>query len=170
MLPEYRPEKFSDLAQTSIGQKLWKFLNRPDSWIRMETSVELGKTPAEALAKSLVETFESEIQEFPRVRQMTGHMIRQIMERRGYQLSGQNRRTGNRRLFRSAAAYTEGAVITTRSDYINRYNQKNCEPISDEEHGQPLYAMECLGCHCSYTCSGSDLARIRCPNSCRRGG
>ena len=58
---EYNPEKFKDVADTQLGKDLWKFLNASDNVIRMETAVELGKTPAEALARVLVERFGDDV-------------------------------------------------------------------------------------------------------------
>ena len=68
---EYRADKFSDLSELKLGKDLWGFLNASDNVIRMETAVELGKTPAEALAKTLVEIFGDDVR-VDRVKQILG--------------------------------------------------------------------------------------------------
>lgn len=161
----YQPGKFSDKARQSIGKELWEFLNSPENRIRMETAVELRKPPAEALVKVLVEKFGDEIKEH-RIRQMIGHMIRQVMEHLGYQFQTQSRKVGNKRLFTRAATYVEGAALTTRTGYINRNAQKNCGPHDSD--APMVYTMECPFCKCRYGSPGANLHNCRCPE-CQNG-
>jgi len=161
----YHPGKFSDKASQPIGKEIWDFLNSPENQIRMETAVELRKPPAEALAKVLVERFGDEIQEH-RIRQMIGHMIRQVMEHLGYQLQTQSRKVGNKRLFTRAATYVEGVALTTREGYINRNAQKNCGLHGSG--GPMVYTMECINCKCRYGAPSANLHNCRCPQ-CQNG-
>ena len=161
---EYRPDKFSDLSELKLGKDLWGFLNTPDNIIRMETAVELGKTPAEALAKSLVEKFDDDVR-VDRVKQMIGHMIRQVMENHGFQLSTQNRKVGNSRLFTKASSYMEGASVTTKIGYINRNNQKNLghQGKPGNDHYQLLHTLQCQKCGHEYGSNGSGIFQRKCP-------
>lgn len=161
----YQPGKFSDKAHQPIGKEIWEFLNTRENQIRMETAVELRKPPAEALVKVLVERFGDEIKEH-RIRQMIGHMIRQVMEHLGYQLQTQSRKVGNKRLFTRAATYVEGAALTTRTGYINRNAQRNCG-LHDSD-ARMVYTMECSYCKCRYGSSFANLHNCRCPN-CQQG-
>ena len=160
---DYQPGKFSDKWREPLGKALWAFLNLPENRIRMETAVELRKPPAEALAKVLVERFGEEMRDH-RIRQMAGHMMRQIMEGMGYQLQTQSRKVGNRRLFTRAATYVEGPMLTTREGYTNRNGQKNLGPSSDDRMS---FRMECQHCHTQYEHSSAGLHRCLCPN-CQR--
>ena len=161
---EYRADKFSDLSELKLGKDLWAFLNTHDNVVRMETAVELGKTPAEALAKALVENFDDDVR-VDRVKQMIGHMIRQVMENHGFQLSTQNRKVGNSRLFTKASSYMEGAGVTTQIGYINRNNQKNLghQGKPGNDCNQLLYTLQCQKCGHEYGSNGADIFQRKCP-------
>jgi hypothetical protein len=160
---EYRAEKFKDIAETKIGRDIWEFLNTGGNVIRMETAVELGKTPAEALAKVLVERFGDDVRH-DRIKQAIGHMIRQVMENHGYQLSTQNRKVGNSRLFTKASSYMDGTGLTTKIGYVNRNNQKNLghQGKPGNDHNNFLYTLQCQVCGREYGCNGSDIFQRKC--------
>lgn len=103
-MASYEAVRFSDLAETTLGQELWEFLNEHDNLIRMDTACELGRPAVEALATRLVERFGDQVRE-NRIKQMIGHMARQIMESRGFALytQGVKVRTGD--LFSTASRY-----------------------------------------------------------------
>jgi len=81
----YNPEKFASLFQTDIGQRLWSFLLRPETIARLETASELAKPAVEGIEEQLLEEFGEAILA-DRVKQMVGHMVRQVMEHRGWNL------------------------------------------------------------------------------------
>lgn len=163
---EYNPEKFKDVADTQLGKDLWAFLNTSDNVIRMETAVELGKTPAEAMARVLVEHFGDAVRP-DRVKQSIGHMIRQVMENHGFQLSTQNRKVGNSWLFTKASSYRDGEGKTTKIGYVNRNNQKNLghQGKSGNDHNAFLYTLQCQNPKClhEYGSNGSDIFQRKCP-------
>jgi hypothetical protein len=64
----YRPEKFASLYASDLGQRIWAFLTRPEQVARLATASELSKPAAD------------------RVKQMVGHMVRQILEQQGWVL------------------------------------------------------------------------------------
>ena len=162
---EYQAWKFADIAGTPLGIKLWEFLNQRDNIIRMETAVDLNKPAAEAVARVLIEEFREDVRP-DRVKQMIGHMIRQIMEAHGYQLDSQNITVSqDRRLFTKATRYRPGMGQTTQIGYINKNSQRNHgtagEPGTD--HNALLYKMECLKCHKTYKANGTDIFQRKCP-------
>lgn len=162
---EYRPDKFSDLAEVTLGKELWGVLNQRDNIIRMETAIDLGKPAAEAVAKVLLQEFGSDVK-VTRVKQMIGHMIRQIMETRGFQLDSQNVRVGTKRLFSKASRFRDGDGKTTKIDYLNRNNQLNCghRNIPGTDNNAIAYKLECQFCSYEYGSNGTDIFQRKCPN------
>jgi hypothetical protein len=79
----YNPEKFASLSESDIGQRLWSFLTRAETIARLETASELGKPAVEGIEEQLLEEFREEALA-DRNKQMIGHMVRQIMEQRGW--------------------------------------------------------------------------------------
>ncbi len=160
----YDAGNFSDLAELTLGKKLWEFLNRDDNVIRMETATDLGRTAAEAISKKLLEEFGDDVK-VNRVKQMIGHMIRQVMEHRGFQINSQNVKVDDKRLFVKATKYQDGTTTTTRIGYINKKNQKNHGHMNlpGTDHGQLSYEMECLFCGHEYGANGTDIFQRKCP-------
>ncbi|MCP1471942.1 hypothetical protein J3E64_003657 [Sphingobium sp. OAS761] len=81
----YNPEKFASLHASDLGQRIWAFLTRPDVVARLETASELSKPAVEGIEEQLLEEFREEILA-DRVKQMVGHMVRQILEQRNWVL------------------------------------------------------------------------------------
>ncbi len=84
-MPSYIPEKFASLYATQLGQDLWAFLTSLETVARLETACELSKPAVEGIEEQLLEVFREKV--LPdRVKQMIGHMVRQILEARGWVL------------------------------------------------------------------------------------
>ncbi|SCY92274.1 hypothetical protein [Paracoccus tibetensis] len=81
----YSPEKFASLYATDIGQQIWAFLGQPENIARLETASELRKPAVEGLEEQLLAKFRENVLA-DRVKQMIGHMVRQILEQRGWVL------------------------------------------------------------------------------------
>lgn len=163
---EYNPGKFVKLANEQSGKELWFFLTKEENVIRMETATELGKPAVEALAGRLVEKFGKEVME-DRVKQMIGHMARQIMEARGYEIDSPNVKVvQDKRLFKKASRYKDGTSRTTKIGYVNRNNQKNHGQCGEKgsDHNALAYELECLRCHHRYLANGTDIFQRKCPN------
>lgn len=79
----YRPDKFAKEFATPEGQKLWQVLNRDDNLARMETATDLGQPALKPLEDILLTDIGEAITD-DRMKQMAGHMVRQIMESRGF--------------------------------------------------------------------------------------
>jgi len=167
----YNAGKFSDLAELQLGKDLWAFLNEKENIIRMELATEFGKTAAESVSKPLLEKFGNDVK-VNRVKQMIGHMIRQIMEERGYEMGSQNVVVSIKRLFTKASKYKDGTTKTTKIGYINKNNQQNLGTagVDGTDHGQKAYKMKCLNHNCGYEygANGTDIWLRNCPR-CQKG-
>lgn len=103
----YRPDKFAMTFKDESGQALWDFLNEPETVIRMETASYLSRPAVEPLSPSLLQRFGPMVKR-DRIKQMIGHMARQVMEAKGYSLDRSNvkiTRVGN--MFASASRYVK---------------------------------------------------------------
>ena len=108
---DYKPNKFSDISESDFGVRLWNFLTTSDILLRMDTATYLRRPACEAIQDELINEFkefrfrEGDNSKLIRYKQMCGHMVRQIMEQRGYILDSQRipLRVGN--LFRTATRY-----------------------------------------------------------------
>jgi hypothetical protein len=108
MTLEYKPQQFSSLFNTPLGQGLWSFLNEPDSLLRMETATYLGRPALEPLSPVLEQRFGDDVFA-DQMKRMCGHMVRQVLESRGYRLDRNGvpiTTTGNR--FSSGSRYILG--------------------------------------------------------------
>ena len=76
--------QFQTEYATEAGQRLWRFLNREDVIARMETATDLGQPALQPLEDLLLAEFGETIL-LDRYKQMTGRMVRQIMERQGFE-------------------------------------------------------------------------------------
>ncbi len=104
----YNPE-----ASVLIGA-IWDFLRRDDNLIRMETAVRLDRAPVEALSAQLIFEFGTSI-DLQIVKQMIGRMVRQIMEKLGYEIERKSLRITRPCLFSSGASYRRKGQIRDRS-------------------------------------------------------
>jgi hypothetical protein len=105
---EYAPGSFKSLAESPLGVEVWEFLTRPYIVHAMAVAVDVGAAPVAAISFDLLHEFGSGAatspplvqladglaKRFPqqaqvkvdRLKQMIGHMIRQILEAVGYTL------------------------------------------------------------------------------------
>ena len=70
--------KFASLYASALGQRLWAFLTRPENVARLETASELSKPAVEGIEEQLLAEFREDVLAH-RVKQMVGHMVRQII-------------------------------------------------------------------------------------------
>ena len=80
----YKPAKFANDYATPEGQKLWTVLNREDNIVRMVTASELGQPALKPIEDILLNEVGDVITD-DRMKQMAGHMVRQIMEEQGFE-------------------------------------------------------------------------------------
>lgn len=129
----YTPGSFSTLYATDLGRRLWEFLNRDEIVARLETASELGKPAVEGISEQLLDAFREDA--LPdRVKQMIGHMTRQVMEHHGWEIDlsqvrilgvpfakgARYRRPGGFTLhaFRNVANPSEFALVNTRQPKV----------------------------------------------------
>ena len=99
----YRPDRFSKTFKQEGGQALWDFLHEPTTLLQMETAAYLGRPSIEALSPQLLKRFGGTVKR-DRIKQMIGHMVRQVMEARGYHLQ-----QGNMKITRIGNIFSRGS-------------------------------------------------------------
>ena len=114
----YDSQHFRDIAESEIGEALWKFLTRGDSVIRLETASYLERAAVEPIGPHLLAEFGPEVAE-DRLKQTIGHMVRQIMEKLGYELVQPGVRMA-KGLFTTGARYQLPAEHRDRAMKITR--------------------------------------------------
>ena len=107
---KYEAWKFIKLAESEFGKELWKFLNLPETFIRMETATRLKRPAVEGIAEELKIQFHQDLNnldksEFLRVKQMIGHMVKQVMNSRKYDVYMKNVRVISTDLFTKGTRY-----------------------------------------------------------------
>jgi hypothetical protein len=102
---DYHPQVFAETYNTPPGNALWAFMNEAENIIRMETATYLGRPAVEPLSPLLLARFGDQIRA-DRIKQMIGHMARQVMERLGHRLDRNGVRiTRKGNMFTSATRY-----------------------------------------------------------------
>jgi hypothetical protein len=119
----YNAQNFRDLFETDLGQAIWAFMKRPDNVVRMETATYLDRAAVEPLAPGLLRMFGPEIAE-DRLKQMIGHMARQIMEALGFELDRSGLRITRESMFTTAARYREPSGARDRSMKITQEQRR----------------------------------------------
>lgn len=114
----YDPQNFSDLYK-AVGAPIWDFMRRYDNVIRMETATFLDRAAVEPLGPYLLEEFGNDVNQ-DRIRQMIGHMARQIMEALGYELERPSLRLTRINMFTTAAGYKSQDDDKSRGMKITR--------------------------------------------------
>ena len=79
----YSPDKFAKEYATPEGHKLWGVLTDPANIARMETASDLGQPALKPLEDILLHEIGEAITD-DRMKQMAGHMVRQIMDANGF--------------------------------------------------------------------------------------
>ena len=95
---------FTDV-EPDWGNRLWEFLNRPPIVLEMINASDRQRPAAEAIAQQLHAEVGDDVRQH-RVRQFTGFLIRQVMERNGYQHIRYGRRALPNPIFFSASLYS----------------------------------------------------------------
>lgn len=101
----YQPARFASTYKAENGPAIWTFLNEPENIIRMETATYLSRPAVEPLSPYLLDRFSDAVRK-DRLKQMIGHMVRQLLESRGYRVDRNNVRiTRDGNMFASATRY-----------------------------------------------------------------
>ena len=102
----YNAGRYSTTFANERGKEIWELLIDPENIIRMETASYLSRPAIEPLSPVLFERFGEHARQ-DRIKQMMGHMVRQIMENRGYVLQQSNVKINSaNNIFSRASRYT----------------------------------------------------------------
>jgi hypothetical protein len=108
----YSAERFGSTFEKEEGAAIWEFLTGQENIVRMETATYLSRPAIEPMSPLLVEQFGPRISA-DRIKQMMGHMVRQIMEQRGHRLQqGNVKITSNGNIFSRASRYIAVPEVT----------------------------------------------------------
>lgn len=88
-LVEYRPGRFADVAASELGRNLWRFITRGDVLHAMEVASDLGQPAVAGIEEALLKEFGDAVLA-DRIKQLIGHMIRQVMEQSGFVVDQQD--------------------------------------------------------------------------------
>lgn len=132
----YHPEKFASLYESELGQRIWAFLTRPENVARLETASQLGKPAVEGIEEQLLDEFREEVLA-DRVKQMVGHMVRQILEQHDWVLDQTDVKLQSVP-FSKAARYRRPDWITFHA--FRNTNDPRDVVISDRRQNAPLPA------------------------------
>lgn len=115
---------FSDLAETSTGKRLWKFLNSDETLSRLKMASDLRRPALEGMQYQILEEFGEEVR-VDRWKQMIGKMVRQVMEAHGYNLDQAGVRIRESILFTRAARYRKNEKIDREAELRSEYGLKS---------------------------------------------
>lgn len=118
----YSPDKFASLAATPLGSQLWSFLNSDSAVACLETASRLGKPAVEGIEEDLLRQFGAKVMD-DRVKQMIGHMVRQVMESREWVLDQSDVKV-------QSIPFTKASRYT-RPDWVTLYAFRNAADASD---------------------------------------
>ena len=105
----YDAGRYRSTFDAEDGQEIWDFLIQPENIIRMETATYLSRPAIEPLSPLLLERFGDHAKK-DRIKQMMGHMVRQIMEQSGYVLQQGNVKINSANsIFSRASRYAPGS-------------------------------------------------------------
>jgi hypothetical protein len=100
----YDAGPFTDVAAV-WGERLWMFLNEPATIAAMTDASDNYTPAAESIASTLHARFGDGIRQ-DRVKQFTGFLIRQVMERNGYRHVAKGQQTRDNPVFFKASLYS----------------------------------------------------------------
>lgn len=118
----YNPEKFASLAATPLGVQLWAFLNSDAVVACLETASRLSKPAVEGAEEDLLGRFGRAVMD-DRVKQMIGHMVRQVMESREWVLDQSDVKV-------QSIPFTKASRYT-RPDWVTLYAFRNAADPND---------------------------------------
>jgi len=109
----YRSGRFT-LGRPIVQDALWSFVLRPENVIRMEAVTAVERPAVEALSEPLVSEFGREVAQ-PSIKQMVGHMVRQVMEALEYKVYRQRVRITRPGLFATGMTFRRPGQPRSRS-------------------------------------------------------
>jgi hypothetical protein len=100
----YKSKKFNDVPP-QVRARVWALIETEEMLTRMTTATDLERPAVEALARPLLDELDPTVLGSPRVRQMIGDMVRELLEHYGFEIERQNVRITRPGPFSTAALY-----------------------------------------------------------------
>jgi hypothetical protein len=116
----YDPGTFTALAATPLGRSLWAALTSASYVAAMTTATALGHPAVAGIESELLRDFGRDVLD-DRVKQMIGHMVRQIMEQRGFVIDQQKVKI-------DSIPFYAGTRYKARDDWTYYVWQSNSDP------------------------------------------
>lgn len=105
----YKPEQFINCYNRHSGKDIWDFLNEPEMITRLKTASDLRKPAVESIEQQFINRFKRKIEnighEKNRLKQMVGHMIRQVLEPQGYKHEKYSVKVSRSKFFTTGSRY-----------------------------------------------------------------
>jgi hypothetical protein len=118
----YQPDHFA--LGCPIGQgALWSFVLRPENVIRMEAVTAVERPAVEVLSGPLVSEFGREIAQ-PSIKQIVGHMVRQVMEALEYEIDRERVRITRPGLFATGMTFRRPGQPRSRSASVTAEHRR----------------------------------------------
>ena len=118
----YRPEHFT-LGRPIVQNALWNLVLRPENVIRMEAVTAVERPAVEALSEPLIAEFGRDIAQ-PSIKQMVGHMVRQVMEALEYEVDRQRVRITRPGLFATGMTFRRPGQSRSRSVIVTAEHRR----------------------------------------------
>jgi hypothetical protein len=121
-----------------FSKELWEWLNERDQIIRMQTASDLKRPAVQPLIKFLLVKFAGRINpvkkdERFKIKQMMGHMIRQVMEENGYEHDAYNVLVNDEYdYFSKASRYKEKKKSTVNPESEESEEESKVNSLIDE--------------------------------------
>ena len=109
-LKGYKPARFDMIiSNTELAEKLWDYLTEEETVKRMEKACDDGEPAVASVQEGIADIFQKWPMEQSgsedQFKRMTGRMVRQILERRGYELSQKSVPVKGEGFFKTGAVY-----------------------------------------------------------------
>jgi|SRR5690348_7455628 hypothetical protein len=127
----YKSGHFS-IRSSTVENAVWQFMLRPENVIRMEAVTAVERPAVEALSRPLVWEFGRDIAQ-PCIKQMVGHMARQIMEALEYEVDRHRVRITRPGLFTTGMTFRLPGQPRSRSVIVTAEHRR--EWLNNAETG-----------------------------------
>ena len=134
---KYEPKNFSDLFATPMGADLWEYLQRPSVVLALEVATKLHRPAIEAIGDDLIGEF-GEVVRSKRIKQLVGHMVRQLLESRGYELEAQRVVARCDGLFSTGSRYRRAGTPSPRPLKLEKAEQEPAQPVPRPKDKKPV--------------------------------
>lgn len=135
---DYNPQQFGNEANSKLGQEIWDALTMETSIARMMTASDLDQPALKAVEDMLLDRFGDQVLN-DRIKQMIGHMVRQIMEAQGYEHVASDVRISSVPFYKASRYARSGREVV----YVFRSSKDRSEALISKERKLDLDAPAC---------------------------